>query len=121
MEKLIIVWEKETLKRIDFIKNIVSSNSMDILIIDPKESPNYEEIIKNAWECLLCTLDDSQPEWFRKEKILEYKNIPHVLDWIDPSTLFNNTPWYDRFLKKWRKDNHRPSKTQFKNRWNKHK
>ena len=120
MEKIIIVWEKERLDRIDVIKNIITSNTMDILIVDPK-SPDYEEIIKKAWDCLLYTLDDSQPEWFRKERILEYKNIPYILNWIDSNILSNNTPWYDRFLKKWKKGNHWPSKPNSKKKWNKRK
>ena len=59
---------------------------MDVLLIDPKESPDYEKIIKEADAKLVCTLDDSDIEEQLKKsikefnKVIEFKNLPHVLD-----------------------------------------
>ena len=78
MEKIIIVWKKEILDRIDVIKNMIASNTMDILLVDPK-SPDYEEIIKNAEGSSVIILNDTTPEKLKKEleefnKVLKLKS-----------------------------------------------
>ena len=122
MEKIIIVWEKEALNRIDIIKNIIASNATEILIINP-ESPDYEEIIKKANNESVFIINDITPNTLRKEiaeefnKVLELKSRD-VLD-VKVNPLMEETPWYDRFLKKWRKNNRRPANLQSKKKWNK--
>lgn len=105
----------------DFIKNLIASQAINVLIIDPKEQPNYEEIVEKANDKFI-TLKGQEPEKLRKEiekfsKTLEQK--PQQI--LDNKPVIDETPWYDRFLKKWRRNNHRPSKSQFKKKWNKHK
>ena len=122
MEKIIIVWEKEALNRIDIIKNIIASNATEILIINP-ESPDYEEIIKKANNESVFIINDITPNTLRKEiaeefnKVLELKSRD-VLD-VKVNPLMEETPWYDRFLKKWKKNNRRPANLQSKKKWNK--
>ena len=101
----------------DFIKNLITSQAINVLIIDPKEQPNYEEIVEANDKFI--TLNGQEPEKLRKEiekfsKTLEQK--PQLI--LDTKPVIDETPWYDRFLKKWTKDNHRPSKSQFKKKWN---
>ena len=111
MEKIIIVWEKEALSRIDIIKNIIASNATEILIINP-ESPDYEEIIKKANDELAFIINDTIPKMLKKEiteefnKVFELKSR-ELLD-VEVKSLIDETPRYDRFLKKWKKDNHWP-------------
>ena len=111
MEKIIIVWEKEALSRIDIIKNIIASNATEILIINP-ESPDYEEIIKKANNSSVLILNDTTPKTLKKEiteefnKVFELKSR-ELLD-VEVKSLIDETPRYDRFLKKWKKDNHWP-------------
>lgn len=122
MEKIIIVWEKEALNRIDIIKNIIASNATEILIINP-ESPDYEEIIKKANNESVFIINDTTPNTLRKEiaeefnKVFELKSR-EVLD-VKVNPLMEETPWYDRFLKKWKKNNRRPANLQSKKKWNK--
>ena len=122
MEKIIIVWEKEKLNHIDSIKNIIASNATDVLIIDPLESPNYEEIIKNTKNSSVFILIDTAPEKFKKEierfnKVLETKTKKA----LDINLTIDETPWYDRFLKKWNKHTYKSSKPNSKKKWNKRK
>jgi hypothetical protein len=49
------------------IMNMISSVIKDILIIDPKENPDYEDIIKDAGDSLVCVLDDSEEKQLKKE------------------------------------------------------
>jgi len=122
MEKIIIVWEKEALNRIDIIKNIIASNATEILIINP-ESPDYEEIIKKANNESVFIINDTTPNTLRKEiaeefnKVFELKSR-EVLN-VDVKPLIDETPRYDRFLKKWKKNNRRPANLQSKKKWNK--
>jgi hypothetical protein len=37
---------------------------------------------------------------------------------VDVKPLIDETPRYDRFLKKWKKDNRRPANLQSKKKWN---
>ena len=113
MEQIIIIGPKEEIYHMDFIKNLIASQAINVLIIDPKEQPNYEEIVEKANDKFI-TLNCQEPEKLRKEiekfsKTLEQK--PQLI--LDPKPLIDETPWYDRFLKKWRKDNHRWNKKQF--------
>jgi len=113
MEKLIIIGPKEEINHMDYIKNLIASQAINVLIIDPKEQPDYEEIIKNAGDKFI-TLNNQKPEKFRKEienfnKVLELK--PQTI--LNTKPLIDETPWYDKFLKKWKKDNHRWNKKQF--------
>ena len=121
MEKLIIICPKEEINHMDYIKNLIASQAINVLIIDPKEQPDYEEIIKNAGDKFI-TLNNQKPEKFRKEiekfnKVLELK--PQTI--LDTKSLIDETPRYNRFIKQWKRDNHLPSKSQFKRKWNKHK
>jgi hypothetical protein len=40
-----------------------------------------------------------------------------VLD-VNVKPLMHETPWYNRFLKKWKKDNRRPANSNSKKKWN---
>jgi len=121
MEKIIIVWEKEVLNRIDIIKNIIASNATEILIINP-ESPDYEEIIKKANNESVFILNDTTPKTLKKEIAEEFNRVfelksREVLN-VDVKPLMDETPRYARFLKKWKKDNRRPANLQSKKKWN---
>ena len=120
MEKVIIVWPKNFVQRM-VIVNMISSVIKDVLIIDPKENPDYEDIIKDAGDSLVCVLDDSETKQLKKEiwefnKVLELKSR-EVLN-VNVKPLIDETPRYDRFLKKWKKDNRRPANLQSKKKWN---
>ena len=120
MEKIIIVAPKQEFWNIRFLISGIAQRALDILLIDPKESPDYEKIIKEADAKLVCTLDDSDIEEQLKKsikefnKVIEFKNLPHVLDWVDSKKLMDTTPWYDKFLKKWKTSNHWWDKSKFK-------
>ena len=121
MEKLIIVGPKEEINHMDYIKNLIASQAINVLIIDPKEQPDYEEIIKNAGDKFI-TLNNQKPENFRKEiekfnKVLELK--PQTI--LDTKSLIDETPWYNKFIKKWDKYDHQSSKPNSKKKWNKRK
>jgi hypothetical protein len=49
------------------IMNMISSVIKDVLILDPKENPDYEDIIKDAGDSLVCVLDDSEEKQLKKE------------------------------------------------------
>lgn len=122
MEKIIIVWEKEVLSRMDVIQNIIASNAVDILIIAPKDE-DYEKTIKEAHNNSDLILNEPIPEKLKKEiaekfnKTLELKNQKI----LDANIIIDETPWYNRFLKKWDKYDHQPSKPCSKKKWNKYK
>ena len=121
MEKIIIVWEKEALNRIDIIKNIIASHATEILIINP-ESPDYEEIIKKANNESVFILNDTTPKALKKEITEEFNRVfelksREILN-VDVKPLMDETPRYARFLKKWKKDNRRPANLQSKKKWN---
>ena len=61
------------------------------------------------------TIPDEELE--KLNKIFEQKHTKIL--YTNPT--IDDTPRYDKFLKKWKKHNHRPSKSQFKKKWNKHK
>lgn len=120
MEKIIIVWPKSFVQRM-VIVNMISSVIRDVLIIDPKENPNYEDIIKDAGDSLVCVLDDSETKQLKKEiwefnKVLELKSR-EILD-VKVNSIVDETPRYNRFLKKWKKDNRRPANSNSKKKWN---
>ena len=114
MEKIIIVWEKEVLSRMDIIKSIIALNTVSILIIDPKDK-DYEEIIKEAHNNSDLILNEPISE--KLKKALELKNQKI----LDVNTIIDETPWYNRFLKKWDKYDHQPSKPNPQKKWYKHK
>ena len=122
MEKIIIVWEKEELSRMDIIKSIIALNTVSILIIDPKDK-DYEEIIKEAHNNSDLILNEPIPGKLKKEiaenfnKTLELKNQKI----LDTNIIIDEKPWYNRFLKKWDKYDHQPSKPNPKKKWYKHK
>ena len=120
MEKIIIVWPKNFLQRM-VIVNMISSVIKDVLILDPKENPDYEDIIKDAGDSLVCVLDDSETKQIKKEiwefnKVLELKSR-EILD-VKVNSIVDETPRYNRFLKKWKKDNRRPANSNSKKKWN---
>lgn len=122
MEKIIIVWEKEELSRMDIIKSIIALNTVSILIIDPKDK-DYEEIIKEAHNNSDLILNEPIPEKLKKEiaeefnKTLELKNQKI----LDANIIINKSPWYNRFLKKWDKFAYQASKINSKKKWDKHR
>lgn len=58
MEKIIVVVPKEEFHNIRLLISGMIQRTVDVLLIDPKDFPNYEEIIKKADAELVCTLDD---------------------------------------------------------------
>lgn len=128
MEKIIIRWEKEVEKevlsriRMDIIKSIIASNAIDILIIDPKDK-DYEEIIKEAHNNSDLILNEPIPEKLKEiaeeiaeefNKTLELKNQKI----LDANIIIDETPWYNRFLKKWDKFAYQASKFNSKKKGN---
>jgi hypothetical protein len=85
----------------DVVQNIIASNAIDILIIDPKDK-DYEEIIKEAHNNSDLILNEPIPEKLKKEiaeefnKTLELKNQKI----LDANIIIDKSPWYNRFLKK---------------------
>ena len=85
----------------DIIKSIIALNTVGILIIDPKDK-DYEKIIKEAHNNSDLILNEPIPEKLKKEiaeefnKTLELKNQKI----LDVNTIIDETPWYNRFLKK---------------------
>jgi hypothetical protein len=66
-------------------------------------------------------LDDSETKQLKKEiwefnKVFELKSR-EALD-VNVKPLMDETPWYNRFLKKWKKDNRRPANSKLKKKWN---
>ena len=74
MEKIIIVWEKEVLSRMDIIKSIIALNTVGILIIDPKDK-DYEEIIKEAHNNSDLILNEPIPEKLKSDVKYNKLNI----------------------------------------------
>lgn len=111
MEKIIIVWEKEVLNRMDIIKSIIALNTVSILIIDPKDK-DYEEIIKEAHNNSDLILNEPISEKLKKEIAEEFNKTLELKDQknLDANIIIDKTPWYNRFLKKWDKYDHQPSK-----------
>ena len=122
MENFIIIWEKEALNRMDVIKNIIASNATEILIITP-ESPDYEKIVKKANNSPVFILNDATPEKLKKEISENFNKVlkPKPQKILDENVIIDETPRYNRFLKKWNKYTHQPSKPNSKKKWNKRK
>ena len=122
MEKIIIVWEKEVLSRMDIIKSIIALNTVSILIIDPKDK-NYEEIIKEAHNNSDLILNEPIPGKLKKEIAENFNKTLELKDQkiLDTNIIIDENPWYNRFLKKWDKYDHQPSKPNPKKKWYKHK
>ena len=78
MEQIIIIGPKEEIYHMDFIKNLIASQAINVLIIDPKEQPNYEEIVEANDKFI--TLNGQEPEKLRKE--------------IDPAFLLSSPDFY---------------------------
>lgn len=109
MEKFIIIGSKDRMKRIDPFIRMVISPLKEILIIDSKEKHNYEEMIEEFNDNIVCVLHDSQPENLRKEieeteKLFKLKS-QEILG-VNP--MIDKTPRYDRFIKKWKRKNNWP-------------
>ena len=122
MEKIIIVWEKEVLSRMDIIKSIIALNTVSILIIDPKDK-DYEEIIKEAHNNSDLILNEPIPGKLKKEIAENFNKTLELKDQkiLDTNIIIDENPWYNRFLKKWDKYDHQPSKPNPKKKWYKHK
>lgn len=122
MEKIIIVWEKEVLSRMDIIKSIIALNTVSILIIDPKDK-DYEEIIKEAHNNSNLILNEPIPGKLKKEIAENFNKTLELKDQkiLDTNIIIDENPWYNRFLKKWDKYDHQPSKPNPKKKWYKHK
>lgn len=125
MEKIIIVWEKEALTRMEFIQTIIASNATEILLINPEEYAKIsdEEIIEEPNKVLI--LHNTPPEKLKKEIKKEFNRIfelkPKKIENEVWDIHSNQIPRYDRFIKKGWIKNSRTSKQQFKKKWNKHK
>ena len=121
MEKLIIVWGKEALSRIDIIKNIIASNATEILIVTP-ESPDYKEIMEKANSSVII-LNDTTPKTLKKEISEEFNKIFKLKSqkFLNENIIINETPRYNRFLKKWNKHDYQTLKPNSKKKWNKRK
>ena len=119
MEKIIIVWEKEVLSRMDFIKNIIALNVAGILVVNPKDK-DYEEIIKECNNNSDLILNKPITKKLKKEieeefnKILELKPVKI----LESDFILDETPWYNRFLKKWDKFAYQASKFNSKKKGN---
>lgn len=111
MDPIIILAPKE---EHDYIKSFIRKRGLDVvcaLLVDLKETPNYERIL--AWSnAKLVSILDSQNmeeelarnlEEFAKK--FEFRDLPRILDWVDTKELIDDTPFYDRFLKKWKRSN----------------
>ena len=104
MEKIIIIAPKQEFQNIRLLISGIAKRTVDVLLIDPKDTPNYEEIIKETNTNLICTLDDKNIEEKLRNSIeefnrtLKFEHIPHVE--VDTKKLIDTTPWYDRFYKK---------------------
>ena len=122
MEKIIIVWEKEVLSRMDIIKSIIALNTVSILIIDPKDK-DYEEIIKEAHNNSDLILNEPIPGKLKKGIAENFNKTLELKDQkiLDTNIIIDENPWYNRFLKKWDKYDHQPSKPNSKKKWYKHK
>ena len=122
MEKIIIVWEKEVLSNMDFIKNIIALNIAGILVVNPKDK-DYEEIIKECNNNSDLILNKPITKKLKKEieeefnKILELKPVKI----LESDFILDETPWYNRFLKKWDKFAYQASKINSKKKGNKHR
>ena len=109
MGKVIIIGPKKKIYCIDPFIKMISSNLKHVMIIDPEENPNYEELVKKFNDCIVCVLDDSHPKRLRKEiegsnKVFELR--PQEIFYGKP--VIDQTPRYDRFFKKWKRSNHWP-------------
>ena len=109
MEKFIIIGAENRIHCIDPLIRMISSNLKHVMIINPKENPNYEELIKKFNDSVVCVLDDSHQEKLRKEivesnKVFELK--PQEIFGVE--SVMDQTPRYDRFLKKRKRSNHWP-------------
>ena len=135
MEKIIIIAPKQEFQNIRLLISGMAKRTVDVLLIDPKNTPNYEEIIKEANTNLICTLDDIEEKLRNSieefNRTLKFEHIPHVevdtkklIDttpdtlkkeiseefnkvfklksqkFLDENIIIDETPWYDRFLKK---------------------
>ena len=120
MEKIIIIAPKQEFQNIRLLISGIAKRTVDVLLIDPKDTPNYEEIIKETNTNLICTLDDKNIEEKLRNSIeefnrtLKFEHIPHVE--VDTKKLIDTTPWYDRFYKKKWSKNRNPwtDKSRFK-------
>ncbi|MBQ5944892.1 hypothetical protein IJL65_00320 [bacterium] len=48
MEKIIAIVPKEKFLKVRLCISTITKSAVDVLLIDPEENPNYEEIIKEA-------------------------------------------------------------------------
>ena len=85
----------------DVIQDIIASNAVDILIIDPKDK-DYEEIIKEAHNNSDLILNEPIPEKLKKEIAEEFNKTLKLKNQkiLDENIIIDETPWYNRFLKK---------------------
>ena len=138
MEEPIITLDIDDIKDIDAesIKQVIADSAAEILVINPKSNQDRAIILDNTTKerhknltkfylatCALAqalapTPSEKELEKFRKETEEFYKALEQRIQILNTKPVIDETPWYDRFLKKWTKDNHRPSKSQFKKKWN---
>ena len=85
----------------DVIQNIIASNAVDILIIAPKDE-DYEKIIKEAHNNSDLILNEPIPEKLKKEIAEKFNNTLELKKQkiLDANIIIDETPWYNRFLKK---------------------
>ena len=110
MEKIKVRAPKQEFQNIRLLISGMAKRTVDVLLIDPKDK-DYEEIIKEAHNNSDLILNEPIPEKLKEiaeefNKTLELKNQKI----LDANIIIDETPWYNRFLKKWDKYDHQPSK-----------
>lgn len=152
-EKVIVITHEDNLEEaLEAVKNTAWKNAVEVLAVSPKSPeeesiesiksrihasekpyilvalaagavlPDYETKLANA-------LNDPEVQKLAKDieevnKKFEVRKLPRVLDWVDTKKLMDNTPFYDRFLKKGKRSNNNSwwNKSQFQKkvtRWKK--
>ena len=151
---IVIPQEDDLEEAIEAVKNTVWKNAVEVLAISPKslEEESIESIksrisasekpyilvalAANLWlssdyeRNLANVLNDPDTEEKTAKSIEEFnkkfevRELPRMLDWVDTKQLIDDTPFYDKFLKKGKRsnNNHWWDKSKFKNkvtRWKK--
>lgn len=104
------------------VENVLASDSKNLVIFTPKESPDHQKNLKKIGDALVCLIEEPQPETLRKNieeinRTFKLKST-EVLD-VKPVS-GDDSPWYDRFIKKWRRDNYKSSRPNPKRKWKKY-
>ena len=84
------------------VKNVFESDSKNLVIFAPKESPDHKENLKKIIDALMCLMEEPQPVTLRKniEEINRTFKLKSTEVLSVTPVAVDNSPWYDRFLKK---------------------